>query len=101
MNIVDYIPYGRKNAITREQLMMLTGMPDRALRKEIERLRQEGICILNLQDGGGYYRPRPEERSLAEIYMRQQLSRAKSIYKGLKGVREFLKGGGPVAEQNH
>ena len=34
--IVDYIPVGRENAVTRRQLCELTGMRDRALRNAIE-----------------------------------------------------------------
>lgn len=40
--ILDYIPYGKQNAISRERLAQLSGMGDRWMRKEIERLRSEG-----------------------------------------------------------
>ena len=33
--IVDYIPVGRENAVTRRQLCELTGMRDRALRNAV------------------------------------------------------------------
>lgn len=42
MSILDYIPYGKQNAISRERLAQLSGMGDRWMRKEIERLRSEG-----------------------------------------------------------
>ena len=61
MNIADYIPYGRENAVTREQLMMLTGMPDRAVREAIAQARRDTV-ILNLQDGNGYYRPTEDDK---------------------------------------
>lgn len=55
MNIVDFIPTGKANAVTREQLCSLTGLRDRAVRKLIEIARIEGAIIINAQDGAGYY----------------------------------------------
>ena len=37
--IERYIPYGRANAVTRTQLMIRTGLPDRKVRREIEKAR--------------------------------------------------------------
>ena len=91
MNIVDYIPYGRENAVTREQLMMLTGMPDRAVREAIAQARRDTV-ILNLQDGNGYYRPTEDDKPLVERFLRQETKRAKTIFYRLKAAREYLKG---------
>ena len=35
MDIVDYIPFGRENAVTRTQLRIMTGMNDRKIRDKI------------------------------------------------------------------
>ena len=53
MEIRDLIPYGRENAVTRENLCILTGLNDRVVRNEIKKLRRD-MPILNLQDGSGY-----------------------------------------------
>ena len=60
MDIVDYIPFGRENAVTRAQLRSRTGIDDRAIRDMIAAARRDTV-ILNMQDGKGYFRPLPEE----------------------------------------
>lgn len=55
MNIVELIPVGKENAVTREMLTTLSGLPDRTVRKLIEIARIEGVIIVNDSDGKGYY----------------------------------------------
>jgi hypothetical protein len=88
MNIVDLIPTGKANAITRAQLCALTGLRDRAVRKLIEIARIEGAIILNAQDGAGYYisdNPIDIRRQIA-----QNNSRAMAILKQQKCLRNRL-----------
>lgn len=59
MDIVDYIPFGRENAVTRAQLRSRTGIDDRTIRDMIADARRDTV-ILNMQDGKGYFRPLPE-----------------------------------------
>ena len=93
MTVLDCLNEGKENAVTRKQLMMLTGMPDRAVRSEIERLRQKYV-ILNDQDGCGYY-IETDKASIAR-YVRQEESRAKSIFRNLKVARKRLKENAPA-----
>ena len=65
MDIVDYIPFGRENAVTRAQLRIVTGLNDRQIREQISQARRDTV-ILNMQDGKGYFRPLPEERHIVE-----------------------------------
>lgn len=58
MNIIDYIPIGRANAVTREQLEILTGFSDRKIRDQIHEARRFAP-IINISDGKGYYIPDP------------------------------------------
>jgi len=90
MNIIDFIPYGRENAISRKRLSELSGLPDRAMRQQIEKERQI-YTILNL-DGGGYFRPLPEEKPLVERWLRQERSRSQSIGNSSLGAEKFLLG---------
>ncbi len=90
MDIVDYIPFGRKNAITRTRLRIVTGLNDRQIRRMIAEAR-ENTVILNMQDGKGYFRPLPEERHLVEAYDKQETARLKSIGWSLKATRQMLK----------
>ena len=90
MDIVDYIPFGRKNAITRTRLRIVTGLNDRQIREQISQARRDTV-ILNMQDGKGYFRPLPEERHLFESYAKQETARLKSIGWSLKATRQMLK----------
>lgn len=90
MDIVDYIPFGRENAVTRAQLRSRTGIEDRTIRDMIADARRDTV-ILNMQDGKGYFRPLPEERHLVEAYAKQETARLKSIGWSLKAARQMLK----------
>ena len=55
MNICDFIPKGRENAISRASLAALLNMPDRKVRQCIEAARRQGEIICNAGDGSGYF----------------------------------------------
>lgn len=88
-NIAALIPEGRANAVTRAYLRTMTGMSDRAVRKEIEQLRSEGLLICNNSDGYGYY----ISNDLEELKQQYQAdtARALSILKRRKYIRNYLK----------
>jgi hypothetical protein len=91
MNIIDFIPFGKENAISRKRLCTLYGTPDRVMRKQIENERGEH-AILNAQDGGGYFRPLPKEKPLVERWLRQERSRGRSVEQSTRGAEKFLVG---------
>jgi hypothetical protein len=88
INIVDYIPVGHENAISRKELSRKTGLTDRILRKEIEKAR-ETTCICNMSDGAGYYIP--TDLSEVELFIRQESARGKSVFRNLRGARTMKK----------
>lgn len=92
MTIIDYIPTGRENAISRRMLCQLTGLPDRMMRKAIERARQQYV-ILNSQDGSGYFQPSAEEKPLVERWIRQERRRSQKIGNSTLGAEKWLTGG--------
>lgn len=96
MNIVEYIPEGFENAISRKELCRITGLNDRIVRKLIEDARRNTIIISN-NDGSGYWLfpedPTEEEQMLLRRYVKQQESRAKSIFYALYPARQRMKGG--------
>ena len=51
IDITEYIPYGRKNAVSRHELQRRTGLPDRTVRALIEDARRKGAHILSSQCG--------------------------------------------------
>lgn len=55
MNIIKFLSCGKANAVTRQDLVKLSGLNDRELRNQIEAARRSGIPIANDQDGNGYY----------------------------------------------
>ena len=87
--ILRYLVIGSDKAITREQLCRLTGMSDRAVRKEIEALREEGIIIINRQDGKGYYISE-DPAEMARQY-RQNHARAMAILRQQRHLRRKMK----------
>lgn len=86
------IPHGRRNAITREALAAKLGMSDRQMRKAIEDARYAGLVILNDQNGRGYWIS-DDVLEMRRQYM-QDTSRAMSILKRRKPLRDALKAAG-------
>lgn len=91
INIVDYIPAGKKNAVTRAQLRIATGMSDRKVRDAIADARRH-TPIINDQSGRGYYIPTAEELPEARKCLEQEKRRAKSIFWSMKALRAFVEG---------
>lgn len=92
MNIYDYIPEGKENAVTREQLCFLTGLPDRQNRKLIELAQKDGFVILNDQDGQGYYTT--SDPDILCRYYFQERSRALATLARLTPLRRKLRKAG-------
>jgi len=81
MDILEFIPYGRGNAIKRKTLRDLIGCTDREMRNYIAIARKE-TPIINLQDGSGYYQPKDKDE--LERYIMQEKARAEKILKNIK-----------------
>ncbi len=93
MNIIDYIPTGSSNAISRKMLCALTGMEDRTMRQSIHEARRT-TPILNLSNGDGYFIPDLSDDmdvAMLKHYVAQEESRIKSIGWALKSARKALK----------
>lgn len=93
MDIVNYLHKGAEKAITRKQLCYLTGLDDRKVREAISQARRN-VPIINLQNGDGYFIPDLTKESEIEYlrqYVKQEESRAKSIFWSLKPARKMLK----------
>ena len=81
IKIVDYIPFGKENAISRQQLERVTGLSDR-----------RNTVILNLSNGKGYFQPiQGEEDDLVVKYFKQEDSRLKRIGWSLLATRRRVK----------
>jgi hypothetical protein len=89
VNILDYIPQGRANAVTRRELGLILNLPDRTIRNMIEDARREGAIIINDGSGIGYYR----SDNLQDLHRQYKMnqSRAMSVLVQQKHLRRRIK----------
>ena len=90
VSIIDFIPVGRENAISRKMLTekcVAAGLidknasdKDRAMRRLVEKARID-YTILNISDGNGYYRVSREDLQDLQRYIRQEDRRAKASFR--------------------
>lgn len=98
ITIIDLIPTGRDNAISRDYLVTLCVQKglvdqklrpesrDRAMRRLLEKERLD-YTILNLSDGEGYYRPSRDDLQDLQRYIRQEENRAKSTFRNISNAK--------------
>ena len=87
MSIIGYIPIGHKNAISRTQLSIRSGYPDRKCRNMIAEARDQGEIILNT--GGGYFRYGGKEDDIyLNAYLQRESHRFYSIGKTHRKLRK-------------
>ncbi len=92
--IIDLMPEGSENAISREALLnkcALFGLAfnDRQMRKLIEEARKESV-ILNLSDGRGYFKPGKNDKDKLRHYVNQEHDRSIAILRNLKMANNLL-----------
>ena len=87
--ILSCIGAGEENAVHLCDLMKITGLDNRELRKHIETIRRSGAVIISNQNG--YFRPLRQHE--VHKYVKQETSRAKSIFYTLKAARDWGKDG--------
>lgn len=87
--IYDILPAGKRNAISRKELVARSGLSDRQLRHQIAAERRAGAVIISTtENGGGYYRPEnPEE---IRRFVASMVHRGKEIFAAVKSARVAL-----------
>lgn len=83
--ILSLIGAGEENAIHLSDLMRITGIGNREIRKYIETLRRNGAVIISNKNG--YFQPLRSYE--VDRYVRQETGRAKSIFYTLKAARKW------------
>lgn len=78
--------YGKANAIHLHDLQRYSGLDSRRLRKIIELIRRDGVCVCS--DEAGYYRPETAEE--LEKYIKRVEATAKSTFYTLKTAKAEL-----------
>ena len=87
MNIIEYIPKGHKNAVSREYLRSILGIPDRKIRKAIAESKEQ-IFWYN-----GYFRHKNiEDIPYEEDYLRQETARAKALNRKVRHLKVAIYG---------
>jgi len=87
--LLEHIPHGKENAISRRELRERTGMTDRKMRAAIATARADGEFIINNQDGRGYYMT-DDLMELKEFYDSNH-ARAINIMVADRKLRQYLK----------
>lgn len=90
--LAKLIPFGKENAISCQRLAFTLGLPDRRMREAIEKARADGLMIINLGDGSGYYQTDNLDE-IAQQY-RKDTARAMSVLSRRKHMRKRLKAAG-------
>ena len=88
-SILSYIGTGQANAVTRHELQLVTGLPDRALREAIAYEVAKGTPIVNKQDGAGYYISTNADE--IDRTARQEKSRAVSSFIRYRALQKSAK----------
>lgn len=92
-DILDYIPTGQRNAVTRSELCRRTGLTDRMMRDALHDAKLK-TPILNMQDGRGYFIPdmsTESDRLILKKHVRQEENRIKSTEDTLEVERKTLR----------
>lgn len=85
--ILSLIGCGQSNAIHLSELIKLTELENRLVRKEIERLRRAGYVIVS--DNNGYYFPETVQE--LSRYIKRTERHAKSVFYTLRSARRKYK----------
>lgn len=84
MSIIDYIPVGRENKISRESLAICTRLPDRSVRRLISAARADGHAIVGDPEGGYYMAETEADVSLLLGELASRMGKLAECYKAIK-----------------
>lgn len=92
-NIIDFIPFGRENAISQEELAIRMQSDRRTARAAVFNARVRGAVICSTCEGeptAGYYRPISAAEAVP--YVNMQRSRINSAKAALKAAEKYVTG---------
>ena len=87
MNIIDYIPQGKENKISRESLSMCTNLPDRSVRRLISEARAKGHAIVGDPEGGYYMAETEADVRLLLGELASRMGKLGECYRAIKAKR--------------
>lgn len=94
IDIMDFIPHGKRNAIPSRDLQALLHVDKRDLQRIIRNARLKGAVICGKIDGhkGGYFIPDSIEEAIEYICIEKKSIQSQK--EALKPVEEYIKRGG-------
>lgn len=92
MDIMKFIPHGKRNAVSGKELKLLTGLDERTVKQQIANARLKGSVICSILDGnrGGYFIPEAPEEAVE--YVRTEQCRIASAQAALRSAEKFISG---------
>lgn len=93
INVLDFLPFGIKNALSMSELAKRMGTNQRTARKMVFEARRRGevICSTCGENASGYYRP--NNATEVRPYIAMQEHRISSAKAALKSAKKFAKAG--------
>lgn len=88
MELLNLIPYGKENAISREDLSKLTAGTNRRVRDEIKRLMRNGERILSSSSAKGYWRS--DDPDEIERFLKESDNRRRTEALNVEPLRFFV-----------
>ena len=90
MKITDFIPHGRKNAISGVDLQTVLNLDSRTVKKMIADARLNGavICSILDRDNGGYFLPKSPDEAIE--YVRTEQKRIESAKRALEAAEKYI-----------
>ncbi|MCQ2530299.1 MAG: helix-turn-helix domain-containing protein [Lachnospiraceae bacterium] len=89
-DVAAAIPFGIENTVSRGNLKRRLGLSDRTVRKYIEKARENGVIIINLQNSEGYFKADETDLNNIARQFNQNENRAMSILVQQKFLRRIL-----------
>lgn len=92
MDIIKFIPHGKRNAVSGKELKQLTGCDERTVKQHIANARLKGVVICSILDGnnGGYFQPDSPDEAIE--YVRTEQLRINSAKAALKAAEKYIAG---------
>ena len=88
--IVDYIPKGKENKISRQSLVLCTGLPDRSVRRLISAARADGHAIVGDPEGGYYMAETEADVRLLLGELASRMGTLAKCYREIKNKRKKM-----------
>lgn len=89
MNIIEYIPKGHENAVSRKYLGSILNLSDRDIRRAIAESEEP----IFWKENEGYFRHKnKKDRPYEERYLRQEQARARAMNRKVRILKAAING---------